>query len=259
MIRQDVSRIDAKRRTALHHSKKQFAAPAHKDVEYKHRLNFYTTPPTADITLEQFEQWAIDRLRVLAELEACSFRNKTPAETAAHMKPLLDKYLPLSASTSGGAGLQAERQKDHYSHFILRLAFASTEDLRRRFSRAESMLFRIRFQADDARERSAFVESLSLDWETVGEEEKRELWEELRASGGGYPKRIEEESYFKVDWINVPELVESRRVFVKAGKAYVPGREQLSMVMAEFTQLLDKALEVCPFVRCLSAGLMSRC
>jgi len=70
----------------------------------------------------------------------------------------------------------------------------------------------------------------------------------LRASGGGYPKRIEEESYFKVDWDNVPELVESRRVFVKAGKAYVPGREQLSMVMAEFTQLLDKALEVCPFV-----------
>lgn len=244
MIRQEFSRIDAKRRTALHHSKKQFASPAHKDLEYKHRLNFYTVPPTADITLEQFEQWAIDRLRVLAELEACSFRNKNPAETAAHMKPLLDKYLPLSASSSGGSGVQAERQKDHYSHFILRLAFASTEDLRRRFARAEAMLFRIRFAADDARERSAFVEGLSLDWETVGEEERRVLGEELRASGGGYPKRIEDESYFKVDWERVPELVESRRVLLKGGKAYVPGREQLSMVVAEFTQLLDKALLV---------------
>jgi DNA primase large subunit len=57
---------------------------------------------------------------------------------------------------------------------------------------------------------------------------------------------IEEESYFKVDWERVPELVESRRVFLKGGKAYVPGREQLSMVVAEFTQRLDKALEVCP-------------
>jgi DNA primase large subunit len=166
------------------------------------------------------------------------------------MKPILDKYLPLSPSASGSTTLQNERQKDHYSHFILRLAFASTEDLRRRFSRVESMLFRLRFQADDARERQAFVEGLSLDWETVGDEERRECAEELRAAGGGYPKRIEEESYFKVDWERVPELVESRRVFLKAGKAYVPGREQLSMVVAEFTSRLDMALEVCATIVC---------
>ena len=181
--------------------------------------------------------------KVLAELEACSFRNRSLAETAAHMKPLLDKYLPLS-STPNSPSLQQERQKDHYSHFILRLAFASTEDLRRRFSRVETMLFRLRFQ-DDAKERMAFVESLNLDWEVVGEEEKREFAEELKAAGGGYPKRIEEESYFKVDWERVPELAEGRRVFLRGGRAYVPGREQSSMVVAEFTGRLDNALEVC--------------
>ncbi len=182
---------------------------------------------------------------VLAELEACSFRNRTIAETTEHMKPLLNKYLPLAPNMSGSTVLQAERQKDHYSHFILRLAFASTEDLRRRFSRAESMLFRIRFQGDNTQERQAFVEELSLDWESVGEDERRQYAEELRAAGGGYPKRIEEESYFKVDWERVPELLQDRRVFLKGGKAYVPGREQLSMVVAEFTAKLDKALEVC--------------
>lgn len=142
--------------------------------------------------------------------------------------------------------IQSERQKDHYSHFILRLAFASTEDLRRRFSRVESMLFRLRFNNDDLRERASFVEGLNLDWEMVNDEERRELSEELRAAGGGYPKRIEEESWFKVDWERVPELVESRRVFLRGGKAYVPGREQSSMVVAEFTGRLDRALEVCP-------------
>lgn len=181
---------------------------------------------------------------VLAELEACSFRNKSPAETAAHMKPLLDKYLPLSSSSSGSTSLQIERQKDHYSHFILRLAFASTEDLRRRFSRVETMLFRLRFQADDLRERQAFVETLNLSWENVTDEEKKELAEELRAAGGGYPKRMDEENYFKVDWERVPELVESRRVFLKGGKAYVPSRDQMSMVVADFTARLEKALEV---------------
>lgn len=63
MIRQDLARIDPKRRGDLKHRNKQFATPAYQNVEYKHRLNFYVVPPTADITLEQFEQWAIDRLR----------------------------------------------------------------------------------------------------------------------------------------------------------------------------------------------------
>jgi DNA primase large subunit len=164
------------------------------------------------------------------------------------MKPLLNKYLPLSPNSAGSAIVQAERQKDHYSHFILRLAFASTEDLRRRFSRVESMLFRLRFQVDDLRERQAFVDELDLDWETVTQDEKMKYAEQLRASAGGAIKLIETEGFFKVDWERVPELIESRRVFLKGGKAYVHVREQLSMVVAEFTSRLDKALEVCRFV-----------
>lgn len=62
MFRQDFNRIDAKRRH-VDHRKKQFAEAGYKETQYPHRLNFYATPPTADITLEQFEQWAIDRLR----------------------------------------------------------------------------------------------------------------------------------------------------------------------------------------------------
>ncbi|OBT87961.1 hypothetical protein VE02_04517 [Pseudogymnoascus sp. 03VT05] len=244
MIRQDAKRIASNRRAELDHRKKQFAAPKFQEHTYPHRLNFYILPPTADITLEQFEQWAIDRLRVLAELEACSFRNKTPAETAAHMKPLMDKYLPLSSSSSSSPNLALERKKDHYSHFILRLAFASTEDLRRRFARVETALFRLRFQSDDARERGTFVAGLNLEWEAVGEAERKELLPELVAAGQGRKAtEMVDEGWFKVDWMKVPELVESRRVLLKGGYAYVPGREQMSMVLAEFTARLDKALE----------------
>ncbi|KAJ9134658.1 DNA primase large subunit [Pleurostoma richardsiae] len=248
MIRQDFNRIDAKRRNVLDHRKKQFADPAYKETQYPHRLNFYSTPPTADITLEQFEQWAIDRLRILAELEACSFRNKTPAETATHMKPLLDKYLPLETNSSSSTRLFNERQKDHYSHFILRLAFASTEDLRRRFTRVETMLFRMRLNQDDMRERAAFIQSLNLDWEMVSEEEKRELAAELAATSaaGSYGRKMvaDEETWCKVDWDRVPDLVEGRRVYLKAGKAYVPSKEQTSMVVAEFSARLERALEL---------------
>lgn len=253
--------FNPKRRAVVDHRKKQFADPTYQENTYPFRLNFYSVPPTADITLEQFEQWAIDRLRVLAELEACAFRNRGPDDTAAHMKPFLEKYLPLSANSSAARGpgtaggqqaeqsarLQDQRQKDHYSHFILRLAFASTEDLRRRFARVETALFRLRLASDDITERAAFVQSLSLDWEQVSDKERKALREELAAtSAGGYGVKLqpEEETWCKVDWERVPELVERRVVFLRAGKAYVPGREQQSMVIAEFTKALEKALEV---------------
>lgn len=183
-------------------------------------------------------------MAVLAELEACSFRNRTPAETVAHMKPILDKYVPLDTNSSSSARLFAQRQKDHYSHFILRLAFSSTEDLRRRFSRVETMLFRMRFNNDDLTERSAFVSSLDLDWwEAVTEEEKRDYAADLAAMAGK-KSSLEDDMWFKVDWERVPDLVEGRRVFLKQGKAFVPGREQSSMVVAEFSSRLEKQLEV---------------
>ena len=187
---------------------------------------------------------------VLAEIEACSFRNKTSAETAAHLSPLLQRWLPLHSNSSSSTGSQDEnlklqRQKDHYSHFILRLAFSSTEDLRRRFARIESTLFKLRFQNDDSKERQAFVESLHWDWEIVPEEEKKVLWPDLQSATPGLKRQdIEERGWFKVDFEMVPELVESRRVFLKAGKAYVPVREQMSIVFAGFSARLDQGLEV---------------
>ena len=63
MIKQEYKRIDAKRRSTIDYKKKQFAVPAYKQQDYPYRLNLYESPPTAEITLEHFEQWAIDRLR----------------------------------------------------------------------------------------------------------------------------------------------------------------------------------------------------
>jgi DNA primase large subunit len=106
------------------------------------------------------------------------------------------------------------------------------------------MLFRFRFQLDDSREKRAFIDSLSLDWEPVSDFERTEVAESLASSTPGL-RRVDEETWYKVDWEKVPELIERRSVYLKKGKAYVPGREQLSMIMAEFTARLERALEVC--------------
>ena len=104
------------------------------------------------------------------------------------------------------------------------------------------MLFKLRFQSDDGRERKAFVDSLSLNWDVVTEDEKQEFGDQLRAATPGLKR--EDDSWFKVHWTRVPELVEHRTVLVRKGKAYVPMREQASMVMTEFTSRLEKSLEV---------------
>ena len=48
----------------------------------------------------------------------------------------------------------------------------------------------------------------------------------------------------QVRWTRVPDLVEKRRVLLKGGWAYVPAREQSSIVYQEFQTQLEDALEV---------------
>ena len=79
MIRQDYNRIDPKRRSTIDYKKKQFAVPTYKQQNYPHCLSLYEIPPTLEITLEQFEQWAIDRLRSIPD--ACA-GNKPACLTA---------------------------------------------------------------------------------------------------------------------------------------------------------------------------------
>lgn len=67
-----ISRIEPKRRADINYKKKQFAqAPQWGPLEYKHRLNFYSVPPTAEVTLEEFEEWAIHRLKGMGGFEHC--------------------------------------------------------------------------------------------------------------------------------------------------------------------------------------------
>lgn len=56
-------RIDPKKRAVLDPRKRQFAQAQWVEQEYKHRMNFYAIPPTGDVSLEQFEEWGIARLK----------------------------------------------------------------------------------------------------------------------------------------------------------------------------------------------------
>ena len=70
----------------------------------------YEVPPLFDVTLEQFESWALDRLRILAEIESAFARNRAFDEVKSLTQRLLKKYLPLNANTATGAPKDEERR-----------------------------------------------------------------------------------------------------------------------------------------------------
>jgi hypothetical protein len=84
----------------------------------------YDVPPRFDITLDDFEKCALDRLRVLAEIESSILRNRSPEEMQRVTETQSNKYFPLNSNTAiAVVNLDDERTRDHVSHFVLRLAF----------------------------------------------------------------------------------------------------------------------------------------
>lgn len=251
----------AKRRTA---GRKNFEEASTdlfqgQSTTYSSRLSFYDTPPLDEITLEQFETWAIDRLKILIEIESCVARSKSIRETEQIVKPLLLKFLPLNSNT-----VLAERKKDHYSHYILRLVFCRTEELRKKFIKNESILFRIRYMHLQPREQREFIATHAdkLPWEYITNEEKLEFFDELFQSTSTtiraqllidsaqdtlskeqlvqHIKTVEQ--FIKLPFERVPQLVASRLVYLRQGMAYIPSSLQLNLLVIEFQDILSSQL-----------------
>ncbi|KAI0302106.1 eukaryotic and archaeal DNA primase, large subunit-domain-containing protein [Russula brevipes] len=205
----------------------------HLGLKYPHWLSLYDRPPMEDITLEEFEACAIDRIYVLSEIESCHARNRPFEELKDITKMQCEKHVPLDHNSAITKDRDSQRRKDIIGHFVLRLAFCRSEELRRRFVKAEATLFRVRYLDATIPERREFQKS-------VDDIEKKTYESQLRAAA---PDADDGEQYVKVKWTSVPDLVEKRRVFLKDGWAYVPSREQSSIVFQEFQTRLGRALE----------------
>ncbi|PKI85136.1 hypothetical protein MVES_001036 [Malassezia vespertilionis] len=223
-------------------------------LPYPFRLNMYNVPPMQDITVDEFESWALDRLRVLSEIEAASARNQPWQETKAVIERRMNEFLPLRSNAVALSGtvttassktkeLLKERVKDHVSHFVLRLAFSRTEELRRRFLLVESSLFRWKLETEHLAEREAFLRTQDFGWQVVSAEEQQRHREQLLAVHPRLAPTFAAESFLQVPWYRVPELVERRKVFVHRGTAWIPSKEQGSLIIAEFHAQLQAQLE----------------
>lgn len=91
-----------------------------------------------------------------------------------------------------------------------------------------------------------FVAQNKLNYSPIPDGEKNQLRDVLAASSNIPLKLFEKESFFKVPFEEVIELVAMRRVFVMAGNAYVPSSELITLITSVFRTRLSQALVVRP-------------
>lgn len=259
-----------KRRTAGRRNFEDVASYADASASvYPSRLSFYDAPPLEEITLEEFESWAIDRLKILIEIESCLVRSKALRDIEAIVKPLLLKFLPLTPSSGAvsDAAIMAERRKDYYSHYTLRLVFCRTDELRKKFIKNESTLFKIRYNMLQPREQQEFVALYTgkLAWEYISKEEKLDKCDDLYAASGATIKTVltveqagdpnfsltaeqlklhirTKETFIRLPFEKVPNLVALRQVYMSQGYAYIPSMLQVSLLAGVFSEQLAHAL-----------------
>eukprot|EP01137_Pigoraptor_chileana_P008783 Opistho-2@56107 len=214
-------------------------------AKYPQRLQLYKVPPNEEITMETFEDLAIERVKLLRAVEVASIRYpKKNADYEALMREAVKKHMPLSELREGNEEVcHEERRRDHFSHFILRLAYCRTEDLRRWMLKQETDLFRHRLSTENSREIGDFLASSGLKYVPIGTDKKNALHDKLRAAGAFLSDDdVDKEDYFSVPFEEALELVRSRKVYLENGMAYVPRRELAAIVSGAFRAVISEAL-----------------
>ncbi|KAM9804335.1 DNA primase large subunit [Neosynchiropus ocellatus] len=217
---------------------------------YGQALQFYGQPPTENISLTEFEAFAVDRLKLLKTVENLGVSYVKLSEQ--YDKKLVQEFktlnFPYRAETDdrkvqSGLTEGEKRRKDHISHFILRLAYCQTEDLRRWFIQQEVDLFRYRFNELSPQQKLDFLHKNNLQYNTITADEKKLLKDKLVNSSYTVSGiTVEGQDFYKVPFQDALDLVRTRKVYLKAGYVYIPHQDIVTIVLNDFRTRLSKAL-----------------
>ncbi|KAG2500755.1 hypothetical protein HYH03_001517 [Edaphochlamys debaryana] len=168
---------------------------------------------------------------------------KLNALKAKHMKGAL---VPSSASASTK---EEEARADLISHYVLRLAYCRTAELRKWFLAQECEMFRLKFSKYEAAEHEAFLAVHAPQYKAVDSAEFESVRDDVYKvmhscleSKDIIQRTMAAPHFYKVAWTRVPELVSQRRVLLRRGFAYVSREALAPLVVAEFRASVSKGL-----------------
>ncbi|CAL1680464.1 unnamed protein product [Lasius platythorax] len=223
-----------------------------RENDYPHDIQMYDVPPMGEMSLEEFQELGFDRLKALRMVETTNCRSD--------LKTLEDRKKALCDSLKSdglkyyanllyadGSNPQSEehlqtRRKDHISHFILRLVYCHDVEQTKWFINQEVEFFKLRFNSLEKKGIEHLLSISNMDCLSISQNEKLELKEELILSSGKVTN-IDIADIYKVPFEKVIDLVRGRKVYLKAGMAYVTHMDLSSVFICYFRENLIAGLE----------------
>lgn len=212
-------------------------ATASVDVQFAKaipNINLYQEIPTIEVSLDDFEEFALDRLKVLKRIEQLKLRHIHSDKHKKLLDPLLSK---LNDPT-----------KDSISHFVLRLAYCRSEDLRRWVLTQEVALLKYRLNHSNANNAIAkALKSVLPKAHILTKNELEPLLPMILAATPSFnqnPLSVTggDQNIYRVPFTQALDLIQHRQVFVKKGMAYIPESKLLTLVTAKFRTNLSRQL-----------------
>lgn len=232
----------------------QINSDSHSDLKtlFPQNIYFYKLPPLQDIMLDKFEEIALERLSVLRILENANAKNLTILSDewksdvlseikVAHHKNYLNliykdtsaKKIPINEDE-----ILLSRYYDYVSHFILRLVYCRSKELKKWFLLREIELFKLKFATLSENEIKRFFEINQLNFQLVKNEEINDLIDE-----DDYDDVINSSTeFYRVHFTEVPDLIQKRECFLKNGSAYITIRDFSSILINMHNMYIERGL-----------------
>lgn len=207
------------------------------------------------MSLDQFAQLGWDRVRVLQKFDELSSNTDDPAAALdSKRREVVRKHLHVKAQKRAFKSRHFDDEqlvltntlKDALSHFILRLAYCRSAELRNWLLAQEVALFKYRFQTAGRKKQAAFVRScgdLGNDCQVVTRDEYNELHFDLHtATRTTEGADAGADCFYKIKFEHVSDLLRRRKVLMRDGWAFVDRSDVVGMLAGIFRARLNKAL-----------------
>ena len=175
-------------------------------------------------------------LRGIDDMRACGLGQD---QLDKQLWALVESKIPMRSRRT--PGWKDDLRKDTASHFILRLAYCRTEELRLWFLEQEAYLLRARLERLNEDGLAAFIRREQLVFDMVSEEEKAAKASVLQTSVRGpllSTMEFERTAFYKVrPFTEALELVARRHVHLEDGLAYVPAPKLVVIIAGQFRDM----------------------
>lgn len=211
--------------------------------QYNSTLTLYTKAPTDEITLDDMENLGYNRLQLLKYIELLETTQRISNNKQQHQHqqhPQQDNITNEQQQVIDFNNKLSEYGmdnplNDNISHYILRLSFCRSEELRQWFSQYETILFKKRFGSDRFDNEIEYVlnESELQYTRYAGDDIDKYQGSVVRDKISSFYgiKDFGNKVFYCMRYIDAWELLRNRQVVVIQGYAYVT-KEQLSRVIA---------------------------